>query len=215
MTNFTNTKKAIKETASDFILKGRSKIETQSQLFRAMRKQGYGEEVDLIKKTLAKISRRFVKFQNQLNKLQSPASPLKGAGFSRVEYFTENGLDIPSNHVTEVSYRRAKGYFGWNTAISPESDEILSQYSIELKKLNNIFQSIETPKDLQEKEMQKLAEILKDNKIKAKKEMIKNAPKNIELSVFFANEIHPAPANIYKLKSDSKMSWSDLRNANS
>lgn len=88
-------------------------------------------EVEAAKqKELADFVRRAGKIGKALAK-KEPISPLKGAGYQRLDFPTcgqNKKLSailsaIPANHKTEVASRRQKGYFGWSAAISPEAAE--------------------------------------------------------------------------------------------
>jgi len=64
----------------------------------------------------------------KLNLPSAPASPLKGAGYSRETFpWSNDSLGrrlwemVPSAHRDEVAYRRQKGYFGWTKVVSPEA----------------------------------------------------------------------------------------------
>lgn len=215
MKNLLNSKSEIKDQARRFELKGRSKIETVEQLLKSMKVQGFESERKVLMSVNRRIKNLHERTQSTINNLGYPESPLKGYGHARSEYFSKDIFDsfnVPSSHIDEISSRRQKGYFSWNTVISIELDNILSEFERKYNTIAKEFFTIKTPAEIKSEELTKELEAQKEAERKEKEKYFESLGGYDAIFVeFFKNETHPAPQAVYDAKVASGMSWNSLR----
>ena len=205
-----------KELAQDFELKGRSKIGAYDfEIFVKLMKEQRPEDFRILRQISKKYEKLVDKYTKISAKLQAPENPLKGRGYQRIEReLTSIEYNIVNkNHLDFVTYRRQKGYFVSYTVISPEQNEILNDFNLEVRGLLVDYENCPfriEKKKIEEKRLAEAKEKAKKERQSKIDEFRRNGTGDL-LADFFKNEFHPAPAEVLKAKKQTGKSWSELR----